>query len=102
MVHGEIGVRQGLGLNALGGVHDQQRALAGRERAADLVVEVHVSRRVDEVERVLLAVRGLVGEADNSSAVRVFSDLFMEPQQPESSPRRSSPPFRIRIALRTP
>ena len=70
MVHGEVGVRQGLRLDALGGVHDEQRPLAGRERAGDLVVEVHVARRVDEVERILLAVLGLVGEADGARLYR--------------------------------
>ena len=70
MVHGEVGVRQGLGLDALGGVHYQQRTLAGRERAADLIVEVHVSRGVDEVERILLAVGGLVGETHGAGLYR--------------------------------
>ena len=51
----QVGVGERLGLHALRGVHDQYGALARGERAADLIVEVHVARRVDEVERVGLA-----------------------------------------------
>ena len=56
VVDGEIGVGQGLRLDALRCVDDQQRALAGGERARDLVAEVDVAGRVDEVELVGLAV----------------------------------------------
>ena len=48
-VNGEIGVGQGLGLHALGGVHYQHRAFAGGKRPGDLVVKVHMARGVDEV-----------------------------------------------------
>ena len=61
----EIGVRQRLRLHALRSVYDQHRALARSERAADLVVEVHVPRRVDQVERVRLAAAG-VAQADGA------------------------------------
>ena len=60
VVHGEVGVGQGLGLNALGGIHYQQSPLAGRQRPADLVVEVHVARGVDEVQGIGLPILGLV------------------------------------------
>ena len=36
------------------GVDHQQRSLAGRQRAADLVGEVDVPRRIDQVEVCLL------------------------------------------------
>ena len=62
MLHGQEGVGQSLGLDALGRVHDEHRALAGRQRAGDLIVEVHVTRGVDEVELVGAAVGGLVGQ----------------------------------------
>ena len=55
VLDGEVGVGQRLRLDALRGVHEQQRALARRERARDLVREVDVARRVDQVEDVLLA-----------------------------------------------
>ena len=52
---GEVGVGDGLGLDALAGVDEQQRALAGLQGLLDLVVEVDVARRVDQVELVALA-----------------------------------------------
>ena len=60
-VDGVIGVGQGLRLDALAGIDHQQRALAGRQRAADLVGEVDMARRVHQVQHVGLAVeRGVV------------------------------------------
>ena len=50
----EIRVREGLRLDPLRGVDDEQRALARLERAGHLVGEVHVTRRVDQVELVAL------------------------------------------------
>ena len=64
VVDGEVGVGQRLRLDALRRVDQQQRALAGGERARDLVAEVDVAGRVDQVEDVLLAVRGGVVQAD--------------------------------------
>ncbi len=52
----EICVGQRLRLHALGGVHHQQRALAGGQRARDLVGKIHVAGGVDQVELVFLAV----------------------------------------------
>ena len=51
-----IGVGQRLRLDALAGIDHQQRALAGGERAADLVGEVDMARRVHQVQDVGLAV----------------------------------------------
>ena len=45
-----VAVGDRLRLDALAGVDDEQRAFAGRERPADLVREVDVARRVDQVE----------------------------------------------------
>ena len=55
-VHGETRIGDRLGLDALRGVHDKNRALAGGQRARDLVGEVDVARGVDEIELVGLAV----------------------------------------------
>ena len=44
-LHRLVAVGQGLGLDALGRVHHQDHRLAGGQRAADLVAEVHVARR---------------------------------------------------------
>ena len=59
-----VDVGQRLGFDALRGVDHQQRAFAGGEAAADLVGEIDVARGVHQVERVGLAVLGLVGETD--------------------------------------
>ncbi len=55
-----VAVGHALGLDPLRGIHHQQRALAGGQRARDLVGEIHVPGRVDEIELVDLAVRRLV------------------------------------------
>ena len=58
-VHREEEIRQRLRLDPLRRVDDEDRALARGERARDLVGEVDVPRRVDEVELVLAAVLGV-------------------------------------------
>ena len=52
----EVGVGDRLRLDPLRGVDDQQRPLAGGQRARDLVGEVDVPGRVDQVQLVGLAV----------------------------------------------
>ena len=64
VLQGQVGVGQGLGLHALGGVHHQHRALAGGQGPGHLIVEVHMARGVDEVQGVGLAVLGLVVQPD--------------------------------------
>ena len=59
----QVGVGQGLGFHPLGGVHHQHCPLAGGQRAGHLVVEVHMSRGVNEIETIGLAVLGLVVHA---------------------------------------
>ena len=68
---GQVRVGQSLGLDALAGIHHQQRALACREAARHLVREVHVTRRVDEVELVGLAV---VGRVEHPHGLRLDGD----------------------------
>ena len=63
MLHGQVGVGQGLGLDALRGVHNEHSSLAGRQGAGHLVIEVHMSRGVDKVQGVGLSVLRLVVEA---------------------------------------
>ncbi len=58
-----IDIGEGLRFDALARVDDQQRAFAGGERAVDLVGEVHVAGRIDQVEDVVLAVARLVVQA---------------------------------------
>jgi hypothetical protein len=57
-------VGQRLGFDALSRVDHQQRSLAGRKRARDFRREVDVAGRVDEVERVDLAVFGRIAQGD--------------------------------------
>jgi hypothetical protein len=58
VLDGQIGVGDGLRLDPLGGVDDEQGALAGGEAARDLVGEVDVAGRVDQVQVVGLAAGG--------------------------------------------
>ncbi len=64
MVQREVDVAQRLGLNALGRVDDEDRPVAGREGPRDLVVEVDVPRRVDQIECIFLTIIRLVDRAD--------------------------------------
>ena len=82
----EVGVAQRLRLDALRRVHDQQRALARGERTRDLVVEVHMPGRVDQVHLVGLAVVRLVFHAhrarlDRNAAlalkIHIIQQLFL-------------------------
>ena len=59
----QVDVGQRLRLDALRGIHHEHRALAGRQGARDLVMEVDVAGRVDEVQLVLVAVARLVEHA---------------------------------------
>ena len=56
VINREIGIRQRLGLDALGSIDHQQSSLARRQRARDLVREIHVAGGIDEVELIGLAV----------------------------------------------
>ena len=77
MVDGHIKVGDGLRLHALRGIHHQQRALAGRNAAADLVAEIYVARSVDKVEDILLSIahilhlNGVTLDGDTALALQV-------------------------------
>jgi len=60
VLDGQVDVGQGLGLDPLGGVDDQDRPLAGGQGARHLVGEVHVTGSVDQVELVGAPVPGRV------------------------------------------
>ena len=62
--HREVDVGQGLRLDPLRRVDDEDGAFAGLEAVADLVGEVHVTRRVDQVEAVDEAIVRGVLESD--------------------------------------
>jgi hypothetical protein len=50
MLQGQVEIGQGLGLDPLTGVDQQQGALAGSQGAGDFVGEIDVTRRVDQVQ----------------------------------------------------
>ena len=54
VVYGLVEVGDGLGLDALGRIHHQQRTLAGSDGTGDFVAEVHVAGSVDKIEDVAL------------------------------------------------
>jgi hypothetical protein len=68
-------------LYALRGIYNQQRALASSQGAGDLVVEIHVTGSVDEVEEIYFALvldeqRGSVGlHGDSTVALHTESVL---------------------------
>ncbi len=64
VVQRQVQVGHGLGLDPLGGVDHDQRAVARHQRATHLMREIDVPRRVDQVELVDLPVRVLVGQGD--------------------------------------
>ena len=63
-VHGHHGVRHRLRLDALGGIDHEHGAFACGQAAADLVSEVDMTRGVDEVELVRLAIIGGIVDAN--------------------------------------
>ena len=60
----EKSVGDRLRLDSLACVHHQQRALAGGERAGNLVRKIHVPRRINQVQLVFVAVARGVVQAD--------------------------------------
>ena len=66
LAQGEVDVGQGLGLDPLGRIDDQDRPLAGLQAAAHLVGEIDVPGRVDQVEPVDQTVLGRIVEPDRA------------------------------------
>ena len=60
VVQRQVGVGEGLRLDALGSVHHQQGAFAGLEAAGYLVGKIHVAGGIDEVQLVEVAVAGAI------------------------------------------
>ena len=74
LLHRQVHVGHGLRLDALRGINDEQRAFARAQAARDLVGEIHVPGRVDQVQLVGLAVLGLVKHRDR---VRLDGDAAL-------------------------
>ncbi len=67
---GQVEVRNRLRLDALRGVDHQQRPFARRDRARHFVRKIDVSRGIDQVQGVLLAVARRVGHLDRMALDR--------------------------------
>ena len=64
MIQRQIDICKSLGFNALGGIYHQNGAVTGGQTSGHLIVEVHVARRVDQIENIFLSVFCLVDNAD--------------------------------------
>ena len=67
LFEGEVDIGEGLGLDALGGVDDENGGLDGLEGAGDFVGEIDVAWGVDEVELVAAPVHLDGGEFDGDA-----------------------------------
>ena len=63
IIQRQIHVRQGLRLNALGRVNNQQRTLARSQRTRNLIGKIDVTGSINKIEHILLAVARLVDAA---------------------------------------
>ena len=64
MLERHVHVRKGLSLDALRGVDQKDRSLAGRNGPGDFVREIHVTRSVDQIQGVVFSVLGRVFQGD--------------------------------------
>ena len=77
MVDGHVEIRDGLCLYALRGINDQQGTFAGSYGTGDLVGEVHMSRGINEVQDIFLALvhilhlNGMTLDGDATFALQV-------------------------------
>lgn len=63
----QIGVGQSLRLNSLGGIHNQDGALTGGKGTGNLIIKVHVSRSIDEIENIILPVLSMITQSNGAS-----------------------------------
>ena len=77
MFDGHIEVADSLGLHTLCGIHHQQSAFASGNASAHLVTEVHMSRSIDEIERILpigtlvIHLYGMTLDGDTALALQI-------------------------------
>ena len=69
-------IRDGLRFNALCGIDDQKRPLAGPQRFFHLIRKIHVAGRVDEIQDVSLAVAGFILQTNRRGFDRDAPLLF--------------------------
>ena len=64
MIQRQITIGQRLRLNALRRVHYQKRAFTGSQASGHLVIKVNMSRRINQIERILLSVLCFIDQTD--------------------------------------
>ena len=64
VLHGEIEIGDRLCLHSLGSIDEEKNPLAGGKGTGNLVREINVPRRIDQVEDVILAVLGMIRKRD--------------------------------------
>ena len=64
MIDRLINVCKRLGLDALGGVNHEHRALAGGKCAGNFIIEIDVARSINQIENIKLAVLRFIIQAD--------------------------------------
>ncbi len=85
VLNGQIQIGNGLCLNALRRIHDQQGAFTGRNAARHFVAEVDVSWSVNQVQTVFFAVEGIVhldrvaldGDTALSFQIHIVQELLL-------------------------
>ena len=80
LVHGQVDIAQGLGLDALGGIDYQKSPFACCQGPRYLVIEVNVAGSIQKIEFILLPVLSLVGNThclglDGDAALTLYLHL---------------------------
>ena len=65
MLHGDIDIRQCLCLDSLCSIYNQHRSFAGGQGTRNLVGEVYMSGRIDEIQSVDFTIVSLVVQTDS-------------------------------------
>ena len=73
-VHRERCVRDRLSLDSLRCIDDEHSALAGSERARDLIGEIDMAGGVDQIELIVLSI---VGSIDDTNCIRFDRDAAL-------------------------
>ena len=66
MLNRKVGVRQCLRLDSLRRIHHKNGSLACCKRAGHFIVKVHMTRRVDQIEVIVLTVLRMIGQIDGA------------------------------------
>ena len=66
-----MNVGNGLGLDALSGVHDEERSFAGRQATRHFVGKIDVSRRIEQVKPIVVPVLRVIVHCDR---MRLYCD----------------------------